>query len=125
MPGYDTSSSVGSSLVPAVASIKKKLTHWSLSELSLAKRRVLVANQLLLALAWYVSTLLKEIYFSVQGIRQEFPLMVHKILEHMVRFPTVTLPLNEEGLGISNLERQLLVKLRGLIRGGSTLGRFS
>ena len=41
---------------PVLDSIRRKLSHWSGCHLSLAGRRALVVNQVLLATAWYIAS---------------------------------------------------------------------
>ena len=113
-------------IAPLLLSIRKKLLHWSSARLSLAGR-VVVANQVLLATMWYITSCW---VFSSSCISQ-----VQRLIRNFlwsgrdggparakVAWPVITLPTALGGLGIVDpacQSRALLGKLivRGLLPG--------
>jgi hypothetical protein len=109
-----------------MAALKEKLISWSHSNFSLA-RRILVANQVLLALMWYLAACWNpnpEMCSQVRGVVRNFIWGGKATLaQAKVKWDTLTLPIAKGGLGIINPKTQseaLLAKLlvRGLAPGG-------
>ena len=113
-------------IAPLLLSIRKKLLHWSSARLSLAGR-VVVANQVLLATMWYITSCW---IFSSSCISQ-----VQRLIRNFlwsggdgrparakVAWPVITLPTSMGGLGIVDpacQSKALLGKfiVRGLLPG--------
>ena len=91
-------------IAPLLLSIRKKLLHWSSARLSLAGR-VVVANQVLLATMWYVTSCW---IFSSSCISQVQRLITNflwsrgdgRLAKAKVAWPVITLPTSQGGLGI-------------------------
>ena len=117
-------------IAPLLLSIRRKLTHWSSTHLSLAGR-VVVANQVLLAKMWYITSCW---IFSSSCISQ-----VQRLIRNFlwsgrdgsparakVAWSAIVLPIEQGGLGIVDpacQSRALLGKfvVRGLLPGPEPL----
>ncbi len=106
--------------------LKSKLINWSHNRLSLA-RRILVANQVLLASMWYIATCWNpnpRMTTQIRGVIRNFIWGGKDApARAKVKWDTLTLPITQGGLGIIDPEAQseaLLAKLliRGLAPGG-------
>ncbi|MCO5612219.1 hypothetical protein L7F22_066482 [Adiantum nelumboides] len=108
---------------PVMQSMRRKLCYWSSQHLSLASR-ALVANQVLLASAWYVAFMLniaRRGHAAVETVDQELPIRGFSTRAR-ARWSTVIMPTSQGGLGIIDPQmesRALLTKLivRGLFPG--------
>ena len=113
-------------IAPLLLSIQKKLLHWSSARFSFAGR-VVVANQVLLATMWYITSCS---IFSGSCISQVQRRLIRNFLwsgrdggpaRAKVAWPVITLPTPLGGLGIVDpacQSRALLGKL--IVRGPST-----
>ena len=91
-------------IAPILLSIKRKLLFWSSAHLSLAGR-IVVANQVLLATMWYITSCW---IFSSSCISQLQRLILNFLwsgrkgqsARARVAWSVITLPLAQEGLGL-------------------------
>jgi hypothetical protein len=109
-----------------MSTLKAKLITWSHNALSLAGR-ILVANQVLLASLWYLAACWNpdpRMSSQVRGLVRNFIWGGKEVPSRSkVRWETLTLPLSQRGLGVTDPKSQseaLLAKLlvRGLAPGG-------
>ena len=91
-------------IAPVIHSIRQKLIHWSSKKLSLAGR-IIVANQVLLATAWYSLscwTISKESIHQIQRLVRNYIWSgkENHIARAKMAWPILTAPKSRGGLGL-------------------------